>query len=906
MGQDGIIDRRYFHYWGKANKSADTQEGDDYHLLPYHCLDVAACGYFLLKENYFQADYALRGLENGDDSVVAWFAYFLAWHDIGKFARGFQSKYANPDSPLVRPSGQIGTIRHDDLGFWLWTARDDIRLVFPFEAEKLSSAVKTTLGIWLNIVTGHHGKPAAACKGSLAFHRDDYQAIAEYLHDLQTCFPEAGTLPACFADKNWRSRLKQQSWALAGLTVLADWLGSRQQDFHYCSTPMPLDVYWREYALPTARNVVSRLPRPPSPAIFHSIQQLFPFIQRPTPLQQQALTADMSVDGPQLFILEDVTGAGKTEAAMILAQRLMAQRKASGIYVGLPTMATANAMYLRLAKAYRALYSPEHNPSLILAHGARQMSSAFMQSLWDGDNRGQAQYDKEENAASKDCNIWFADSRKKALLADIGVGTLDQALMAVMPFRHQSLRVLGLQNKLLILDEVHAYDAYMSKLIELLIGFHAQQGGSVIILTATLPLGLREKLMQAFAQGIACEAAPPNPDATYPWLTLLTREGLRETALETRAEVRREVKIDWLTERPQGIERVKAAVAAGQSICWIRNTVDDAIAVYRQLIEAGMAQGNMLLFHSRFAFCDRMAIEEQALAWFGKDSTPVQRAGKVLIATQVVEQSLDIDVDNMISDLAPIDLLIQRAGRLQRHIRFLDGRHKTETDPAPLTDERPAAVLHIMAPLWQLEAEADWLGAELRNSGYVYPDHAALWRTQAILRERGAIKMPEDARRLIDSVYEEQIAVPAALEAIACTVLGKNYGQRSFALQSALALVQGYCAQSSESGWNDEVDIATRLGEETLDLYLAWKPENDGELPHPYAVSETFSWEQSRVQVRVSWWQKRKTALPILEGDALERFRQQLHRPQAEVLLLNRGENHAFYSERVGLALSGS
>ncbi|UVO08816.1 CRISPR-associated helicase Cas3' [Pectobacterium polonicum] len=907
MDKEGIIDRRYFHYWGKAHRSTASSGDDDYHLLPYHGLDVAACGYFLLKGNYFQASHVLRELACGDDDVTAWFTYFLAWHDMGKFARGFQRKYTNPDSPLVQALGQVDTARHDALGFWLWQARDDFPFLLPFSADSLTSAPQKTLDIWLNIVTGHHGKPPEAVnKGSLAFHRDDYLAVQEYLHDLETCFPYASAFPTCFADKGWRNRLKQQSWGLAGLTVLADWLGSRQQDFRYCSTPMPLETYWREHALPTAEKVVSRLPRTPSTAPFHSIQRLFPFIRQPTPLQQQALEADISADGPQLFILEDVTGAGKTEAAMILAHRLMAQRKASGIYVGLPTMATANAMYKRLAQAYRALYSPDHHPSLMLAHGARHMSSAFMQSLWEGDSQGQTQYDKEENAASKDCNIWFADSRKKALLADIGVGTLDQALMAVMPFRHQSLRVLGLQNKLLILDEVHAYDAYMSKLIELLIGFHAQQGGSAIILTATLPLNLREKLTQAFAQGIACEAAPPDPNATYPWLTQLTREGLRETELGTRKEVQREVKIVWVTERLQGIERVKDAVAAGQSICWIRNTVDDAIAVYRQLIEAGIAEENVLLFHSRFAFCDRMAIEERALAWFGKDSMPDERAGKVLIATQVVEQSLDIDVDNMISDLAPIDLLIQRAGRLQRHIRFLDGRRKTEADAAPLTDERPAAVLHIMAPVWQPEAEADWLGDELRNSGYVYPDHAALWRTQAILRECGAIKMPEAARLLINSVYEEQITVPPALEAIANKVLGERYGQRSVASQSSLALVHGYCAQSSEAGWSDAVDISTRIGEETLDLYLAWKPEHDDQLPQPYATSDTFAWEQSRVQIRVSWWQKRKTGLPILEDEALERFRQQLHRPQAEVLLLNRGETHAFYSERVGLMLLDS
>ncbi|WP_425591544.1 CRISPR-associated helicase Cas3' [Brenneria roseae] len=903
MANEDAADQRYFRYWGKARKSPDKLGGDDYHLLPYHCLDVAACGYFLLKKNYFQADNIFSELELDNENGAQWFAYFLAWHDIGKFARGFQRKYSHPDSPLVQNTGQVDSARHDSLGFWLWEYRDDIPPIFPF--GDISGSVQKTLDIWLNIMTGHHGKPPEpGCKGKLAFHADDYLAVKDYLCDLTSVFPDLSSLPACFADRRWQATLKQQSWALAGLTVLADWLGSRQQDFRYCSEPIPLCDYWQRHALPTAEKVVSRLPRTPAPSSFQHIQQLFPFIQQPTPLQQQALGADISTDGPQLFILEDVTGAGKTEAAMILAHRLMTQQKGGGIYVGLPTMATANAMYQRLSAAYRALYRPDHSPSLMLAHGARHMSHTFTQSLWEGESQGQTQYDNGENTASKDCNIWFADSRKKALLADVGVGTLDQALMAVMPFRHQSLRVLGLQHKILILDEIHAYDAYMSKLIEHLLGFHARQGGSAIVLTATLPLSLRERLTRAFAQGLACETGwQPDPDARYPWFTQLNRQGLRENALETRQEVKREVTIGWLTAREQGIAIIKAAIAAGQSICWIRNSVDDAIAVYRQLVAEGVAQDDMLLFHSRFAFCDRLSIEEQALSRFGKDSTPAQRSGKVLIATQVVEQSLDIDVDNMISDLAPIDLLIQRVGRLQRHIRRLDGRRKTARDQAPLTDERPAAVLHVLAPEWQPEVDADWLGSELRNSGYVYPDHAALWRTQAILRERGAIRMPEDARTLINSVYEEQIAAPAALEAIANIVLGKQYSQRSIAGQSSLALVHGYCARSSDSGWSDAVEISTRLGEATLDIYLARVPDEEGHLPLPYAPPEEFAWEKSRLQIRESWWQKHKKSLPVLEGEALEQFRQQLHRPHAEVLLLNNVESHAFYSKTVGLSI---
>ena len=193
------------------------------------------------------------------------------------------------------------------------------------------------------------------------------------------------------------------------------------------------------------------------------------------------------------MILEDVTGAGKTEAALILTHRLMSANKGHGLYVGLPTMATANAMYKRLAAAYRALFADDSRPSLILAHGGREMSDAFRHSIWQPAESTVEDYARDDGNAASECHAWFADSRKKALLAEVGVGTLDQLLMAVMPFRHQSLRLLGMHGKILLLDEVHAYDGYMVKLLEGLLRFHAAQGGSAIILSATLPINLREK-----------------------------------------------------------------------------------------------------------------------------------------------------------------------------------------------------------------------------------------------------------------------------------------------------------------------------------------------------------------------------------------------------------------------------
>lgn len=897
----------YFRYWGKASPaSAGEHSTAPYHLLPYHCLDVAACGYWLVKHNHFGAGGRLSALGLNENEAPLWLAWFLAWHDIGKFARGFQQWYRNPGAPLVQHAGQSYSMRHDSLGFWLW--RFVLYERWLAEPSWLPSCaapgkVKHALLQWLRIMCGHHGQPPLEDdRGALAFHADDIQAAQDYLTDLRTVFPYLNEFPACFAQKEWHQTLKQESWPLAGITVLADWLGSAQEDFPYCSTPMPLEEYWRQYALPQAERALSRLPSAPALAPFQSVHALFPFISRPTPLQQRAGAVDVSTPGPQLFLLEDVTGAGKTEAALILAQRLMGAGKGAGLYIGLPTMATASAMYRRLATAYRMLFAGAASPSLMLAHGAREMVADFRQSLWQGEQQGQERYDNAEDSASAACSQWFADSRKKALLADVGVGTLDQALMAVMPFRHQSLRLLGLNGKILLLDEVHAYDAYTSRILENLLVCHARQGGSAIILTATLSFSQRERLVQAFGRGMSAPDAELTMDAGYPWFTQLTALRLTECAVDTRPEVRREVRIAWLSQRDEAMALIRQAVAAGRCVCWIRNTVDDAITAWRQLREcAGLNPDEVLLFHSRFAFCDRMTIEERALIWFGKHSDGAIRRGKVLIATQVVEQSLDIDVDVMVSDLAPVDLLIQRAGRLQRHIRTADGERKTASDNNPLQDERPSPVLHVLAPVWQPDAGQDWLGSELRGTGAVYQNQAVLWRTQTLLRQRGALRMPEEARLLIDSVYEQHIAVPAALEESDYQAEGKALGDRAVAAQSSLAYEQGYSLLSSDRGWSDDVDVFTRAGERSQDVYLAWRSAAETSLPRPYAGEDEFGWDRSRLSVRESWWRKHHNNLPVLSGDALERFQRQRHRPGAQVLLLTPDQEVDFYNRRQGL-----
>ncbi len=599
---------------------------------------------------------------------------------------------------------------------------------------------------------------------------------------------------------------------------------------------------------------------------------------------------EVNKEGAQLFILEDVTGAGKTEAALILAHRLMAAGKAKGIYFGLPTMATANAMFDRMANTWLSLYQPDSRPSLVLAHSARRLMDRFNQSVWSGDLSGSEEPD-ERQSDSQGCAAWFADSNKKALLAEVGVGTLDQAMMAVMPFKHNNLRMLGLENKILLADEIHAYDAWMSRILESLIERQAHSGNTTILLSATLSQQQRDKLVAAFARGIGSQAeAPLLGYNDYPWLTQVSGSGVVSRHVDTRKEVERSVKIDWLVSEQDCLERIERAAGEGKCIVWIRNSVDDAIRTYRQLLAGGIVSPDCLsLFHSRFAFHDRQRIEAQTLAQFGKkDST--QRAGKVLIATQVIEQSLDIDADEMISDLAPVDLLIQRAGRLQRHIRDRHGVPKTSGP-----DERDMPELLILAPEWDESPREDWLSSAMRNSAYVYPDHGRLWLTQRVLREQGEIRMPQLARLLIESVYGDEINMPEGFARTEQLQEGKYYCDRAFAAQNILNFAVGY---SPESGNFLPDKLSTRLAEESVTLWLA-KVIDDAVVP--YAPGE-HAWEMSVVRVRQSWWNKHRDEFVLLDEEPLRQWciEQRQNKDFAIVIVIN-DVGTCGYSQNEGL-----
>ncbi len=852
------MDKSYLKYWGKAKRLEDKSDGEPYHLLAYHSLDVAAVGHVLLDKHptLLQQLSDLCGLK--EKQFKQWAEFFLALHDLGKFSECFQNLVPYILEKLQGRTGEREySERHDSLGYLLWnevlTEYFAELSIMPPKMGKRGKTPKEHKAIdsWMGAVTGHHGEPPQSIeRASNQLFKDDldFPAVKEYVADVHHLFCRDKSFPDCDTEK-----MELASWWLAGFAVLCDWLGSNKDFFPFCSEEISLNQYW-EKSISQADNAIAKtglLSAMPSSEL--TLQQIIQSRAdekiEPTPLQEIAQNIRLD-NSSHLFILEDVTGAGKTEAAVILSHRLMQQETVNGVYFALPTMATANAMYARMSLAYLNFFAKGSKPSLVLAHGANQLSEAFNQSIIPKIKTPTEKNGDETITAEAHCNQWLADNRKKSLLADIGVGTIDQALLAILPSRHQSLRLLGLLNKVLIVDEVHACDAYMQTLLCALLKAHAAAGGSAILLSATLPENQRQKLLNAYAEGKKWQQPVLQKTGLndYPLITMLNKTGIQEEVIETRESVKRTVKIKLIHTQNNIDKLLSEVVKNGQCACWIRNTVVDARESFAWL-KKNHPDWDIDLFHARFAMGDRLDIETRVLENFGKKSTAEDRKGKILIATQVVEQSLDADWDEMITDLVPIDMVIQRAGRLRRHTRDKSGNRIDGED------QRGQAVLHIYSPELLDEPEADWYADFFKRGQYVYENHGQLWLTANLLQKNGELngqfQMPEDARLLIEGVYGDDVIqkIPKGLESRNTVAEGNNMAEASLAKSNALSVDIGYSNDAANRWW-DEARTPTRLGEDSIILYLAkWQ---DGKLS-PWRKEQKHAWSYSSVSARTYW-----------------------------------------------------
>jgi CRISPR-associated endonuclease/helicase Cas3 len=872
------MDDDYFRFWAKADRENPTHS---YHLLPWHLLDVAAVVDSLFEEGYPLCHTVTRMLGLRYEDSRSFLVFYAATHDLGKFSRQFQ-QVSNELSKMLlgerADSCAPGKLHHSHLGLVGWKGL--IWKEEPFFSELISHAEAQDIDLSDEMLAihqaifGHHGRPVpedgrvSQLFGPLG--RDAAKSFTKELLELLRPSPEAWLDVA----RNGRARIA--SWWISGLITLSDWIGSDKSNFAYHAEAMPVERYWLDHALPSARRAIEQIGILPSkPRSLPRPSGIFPALNNLRPLQQFAESVEIS-DGPGLYILEDLTGSGKTEAALILAFRIMSQGLASGVFFGLPTMAIANQIYQRLALNYRMFFEKSTNPSLLLSHSSTEMVSDFRQSiLWEPklsfELANEEEKDEEDKEAS--CNLWFADRKKKGLFADVAVGTIDQALLSVLPVKHQSLRLAGLSSKVLILDEIHSYDDYMSELIVALLKFHRASGGSVILLSATMSASLRQKLIDVFDN----KSVPVSTE--YPLVTVVDEKGCRQHPIPSLSELRRTVRIFISDDRDELIEKLKQTALAGQSVCWIRNTVEQARELYDQIKESNVVPGSSLrLVHSRFTLFDRSEKERDLERLFGPKSTAADRSGQIVIATQVVEQSLDLDFDLLISDLAPIDALIQRAGRLKRHRRDRSGNPLSGN----VRDERGEAEFFIFSPDPAPEVDADWLQELLPKTEKVYPAVGLLWRTALILKERGSITVPDDLRDLIEFVFsEEQVdgglnkEIPASLRKKSDEAAAEAFSERSIGRINSLEVGRGY--KMDRHSWGVEEDVATRLGMDSIDIYLA---RVDGSQLTPWASGE-FAWELSAVKVYDYLW--KRVSVPKLDPERLpdERSRMLLKREVA-------------------------
>lgn len=705
--------------WAKSDRDKD---GGEWHPLIAHLLDVAACAEVILeREPKKTLELYAQDLGLPLEQAKAWVCALAGLHDIGKASPAFQQKW---------PEGKK---RVWDAGL-TWTVdptpppNDVSHSVISEEVlPELLEERGWVLGAAQNVAAAvgeHHGFRATRQDLDDVTSREKgkgvWDEVRQELFEAVLEVLEVGNAPKVSIYKGAAFE------RLAGLASFADWIGS---SFDFCPLGDDLAAYYQNAKVRAAQKLdgigwFQRETLMPEP---QSLEAVFAYLGKPDqPFKARPLQAVLErllegINTPALFLVEAPMGEGKTEAAFYAHLRLQSASGHRGMYIALPTQATGNLMFER-AKAFLNRYGKSRRLDLQLLHGANELVEAY-QKIRVRPNT------PEGGEEGVEAQVWFSH-RKRGLLSEYAVGTVDQALLGILPTKHQFVRLWGLGNRVVVLDEVHAYDTYTSGLIESLVRWLWALDSSVVLMSATLPKAKREALLKAFGAG----EIPKVEDKPYPRITRVVK-GDPKPIVET-FEARKQPTLA-LEALPLDLEALagKALEQArsGGCVACIVNTVQRAQDLYQALV--GKADGvEVHLFHARYPLEERLERERTVLAKFGKQGQRPQKA--VLVATQVVEQSLDLDFDVMFTDLAPVDLVLQRAGRLHRH----------ERDP----EERHA---HTKPVLWVAGLEAEGV-PDFGSAERIYERYILL-RSWLALRSRTYIDLPGDIDRLVQEVYSE-------------------------------------------------------------------------------------------------------------------------------------------------------
>ncbi len=801
-------------FWGKLESVNGVAVA--WHPLAHHCADVAACCEALLEQTLLRQRLArTAGLYDLSPIQVARLCSLAAFHDLGKFNRGFQNKAFPGRTPWAGHLAEFLALLD---GTCSDTAnRERLAGAFPF--PEVSAWGDDLLGLFVATIS-HHGRPVQPeprhCDRSPECWTpgedvDPFAGISELVALVRTWFPEAW---AENGEQLPTSPPFQHAWC--GLLTLADWLGSdsRPGFFPFGDVSCDRMAFARERATQRLRDLgldatsARRALGADSPGYERVLG-----VVSPRPAQLRMLDLRCSPVGA-VVVLEAPTGSGKTEAALAHFLRLFHAGLVDGMYFALPTRAAASQIYERVYSAARYAFGDAAPPVVqavtgyIKADGVVGVPLPPFTVLWPDDP-----------ADRLHARGWAAENPKRFLAGSIVVGTIDQVLLSTLKVRHAHLRRSAVLRQLLVVDEVHASDVYMTRLLESVLDAHLAAGGQALLMSATLGAASRARLLAPPGRRAAATCPAPEAAAALSYPAISCRVGGESEVLDVQSPATEKI-VYWellaALERPREVAaRALAAAVAGARVLIIKNTVSSCLDMQVEL-EATAGDARDRLFsctevacphHSRFANVDRSLLDARVQHLFGRGRRSEGR-GLVAVATQTVEQSLDLDADFLITDLCPMDVLLQRVGRLHRHKR-----------------QRPdgfevARVLVLVPAVPDLSPYLTEKGTPRGGHGLgtVYESLLALQATWDALAARPHSEIPGENRQLVEAAVHPEALHELALRMgsawlmhernLRGIVLAKSQGATLNLLRSDLSFSQPD-VRFPESG---DAQIRTRLG----------------------------------------------------------------------------------------------
>lgn len=789
------MDSILLNIWAKTD-----DRGKGWHPLILHMIDVAASvDAILSREPESTRKRIAECFGMAWENARPWLLVLSACHDLGKACPGFQCKW--PEAPatglqlLRSPNTRINHAFVSQIA--LTELLQEKR--WPYDLADLAA----------DAMGCHHG--SRATPRNLEQLSGDRSAIgSKDWSDARRKLFES--LIGVFNPTSIPEKLDLSGpdfMLLAGLTSFADWIGSNEEWFPFGTPEDCGDLQdWfdaRRIGAEQALDAIGWLDRIPLSQEPKSFNAIFGF--DPRPLQKSVADSLSALEKPAILLVEAPMGEGKTEAAFFAHLELQRRFGHRGLYIALPTKATGNAMFERTLN-FLHQQGTNHKIDLQLLHGATLLNDTYQNLRISGI------HDPETGGEIR-AGEWFTH-KKRALLSEYGVGTVDQAILPILPVRHNFVRMWGLANRVVVFDEVHAYDAYTGTLLIHLLRWLLALGSSMILLSATLPPSIRRKL----ADATGCLL--PEREDKYPRLTIFQKGMVQQKHINADLTRRKILKIKGIQPDLSGIrDALEEYLKTGGMGLALLNTVQRAQDLYL-LFPAGepleqnetrvgkrLSDGTeIFLFHARFPADLRQVREDHALKIFGATGCRIGR--KILIATQVAEQSLDLDFDLIVTDLAPIDLLLQRAGRLWRHAR--DSRFVPEPFLiiVGLAGDEPAP---FGKPLW-------W--------NAVYREDILL-RTWSLLQNRQELTLPDEIDHLVRAVYEEEVDVPESLlkrlDRAMAEGEGKSMAEKGQANHAIIGLPEDaswndparfILYDEDETGVHRTLMAQTRLGEESV------------------------------------------------------------------------------------------